>query len=103
MMGATLAARRAQPQLDLGPISDAPARGNNAPSNLPREVAMTMMTTTLAVVWMGAALAAPQEGQPAAEVTVEKSASPELVGQLVKELAITPAQAQGAAGTMFGA
>lgn len=38
----------------------------------------------------------------AAEKTVEQTASPELVGQLVKELAITPNQAQGAAGTLFG-
>jgi len=38
----------------------------------------------------------------AAEPTVEQTASPELVGQLVKELSITPGQAQGAAGTLFG-
>jgi hypothetical protein len=61
-----------------------------------------MMTTALAVVWTGVALAAPQAAPPATDVTVEQSASPELVGELVKELAITPAQAQGAAGTMFG-
>jgi hypothetical protein len=38
----------------------------------------------------------------AAPATVEESASPELVGQLVNELALTPTQAQGAAGTFFG-
>ena len=38
----------------------------------------------------------------AAEKTVEQTASPELVGQLVKELAITPSQAQAGAGTLFG-
>jgi hypothetical protein len=38
----------------------------------------------------------------AAASTVEQTASPELVGTLVKELAITPEQAQGAAGTLFG-
>ena len=51
----------------------------------------------------------PPQSQPpaasapaAAEPTVEQTASPELVGQLVKELSITPGQAQGAAGTLFG-
>jgi hypothetical protein len=37
-----------------------------------------------------------------AEKTVEETASPELVGELVKELAITPSQAQGGAATLFG-
>jgi len=36
------------------------------------------------------------------EKTVDQTASPELVGQLVNELGITPTQAQGAAGTLFG-
>jgi hypothetical protein len=59
------------------------------------------------------ALASMQDAPPAAstppattaapaEKTVEQTASPELVGELVKELAITPTQAQGAAGTLFG-
>jgi hypothetical protein len=39
---------------------------------------------------------------PAAPATVEQTASPELVGQLVKDLSITPTQAQGAAGALFG-
>jgi hypothetical protein len=34
--------------------------------------------------------------------TVEGTASPELVGQLVNDLGVTPAQAEGAAGTLFG-
>jgi hypothetical protein len=38
---------------------------------------------------------------PAAEKTVAQTASPDLVGQLVSELAITPAQAEGAAATIF--
>ena len=63
--------------------------------------------------------AAPPEGQPPAAQapappaaapgaqaptgpTVAETASPELVGQLVNELGITPKQAQGAAGTLFG-
>src|SRR5262245_28776880 len=52
--------------------------------------------------------APPAPAQPAAaaaqavEKTVEQTASPELVGQLVNELGITPNQAQGAAGTLFG-
>jgi pyruvate/2-oxoglutarate dehydrogenase complex dihydrolipoamide acyltransferase (E2) component len=39
---------------------------------------------------------------PADPKTVEETASPELVGQIVKDLGITPKQAQGAAGTLFG-
>jgi hypothetical protein len=39
---------------------------------------------------------------PATAQTVEQTASPELVGQLVGELGITPGQAEGAAGTLFG-
>lgn len=37
------------------------------------------------------------------DITVEESASPELVGQLSKGLSISPAQAEGAAGAMLGA
>jgi Protein of unknown function VcgC/VcgE (DUF2780) len=37
-----------------------------------------------------------------AEKTVDQTASPELVGELVKELVITPSQAQSGAGTLFG-
>jgi Protein of unknown function VcgC/VcgE (DUF2780) len=46
----------------------------------------------------------PEASQPApsAEKSVDQTASPELVGQLVNELGITPTQAQGAAGTLFG-
>jgi hypothetical protein len=61
---------------------------------------------------LSAASVQAQEGTPApapstspaaaAEKTVDQTASPELVGQLVKELGITPNQAQGAAGTLFG-
>jgi hypothetical protein len=38
----------------------------------------------------------------AAQTTVEQTASPELVGQLVNELGISAGQAEGAAGTLFG-
>ena len=38
----------------------------------------------------------------AAELTVEQTASPELVGDLAKETGVTPKQAQGAAGALFG-
>jgi hypothetical protein len=41
-------------------------------------------------------------GQAAAPTTVEQTASPELVGELVKEVGVTPAQAQSAAGALFG-
>ena len=54
------------------------------------------------------ATASAQDAPPAstaaapAETTVDQTASPELVGELVKELAITPSQAQAGAGTLFG-
>jgi hypothetical protein len=38
----------------------------------------------------------------AAEKTVAQTASPDLIGQMVSELAITPTQAEGAAATLFG-
>src|SRR5262245_10783387 len=38
----------------------------------------------------------------APEPTVDETASPELVGQVVNELGVTPKQAQAAAGTVFG-
>jgi hypothetical protein len=40
--------------------------------------------------------------QPAAEPTVDETASPEIVGPVVSELGVTPRQAQAAAGTLFG-
>ena len=45
--------------------------------------------------------AAPAAQAAAAAKTVAQTASPELIGELVKELSITPTQAEGAAGTMF--
>jgi uncharacterized protein VcgC/VcgE DUF2780 len=73
-----------------------------------------MRTLTLALVLIlsaGAAAAqenpAPADQPPAttaapADAAAEKTASPDLVGQLVKELGITPKQAEGTAGTLFG-
>ena len=40
--------------------------------------------------------------QPPAAATVDETASPELVGQVVNDLGVTPGQAQAAAGTIFG-
>ena len=37
-----------------------------------------------------------------AQSSVAKSSSPELIGQLTKQLSITPAQATGGAGALFG-
>ena len=69
-----------------------------------------MRTLTLALVLIlsaGAAAAqenpAPAAQAPAAtDAAADKTASPDLVGQLVKELGITPKQAEGTAGTLFG-
>jgi len=77
------------------------------------------MRTLAVLLALPAALAYAQSSQPPAsqeppaqppaasapepaETTVEQTASPELVGQLVTQLSITPHQAQGAAGTLFG-
>jgi uncharacterized protein VcgC/VcgE DUF2780 len=69
-----------------------------------------MRTLTLAMVlilFAGVAAAqenpAPAAQAPAAtDTAADKTASPDLVGQLVKELGITPKQAEGTAGTLFG-
>ena len=46
---------------------------------------------------------APAEPPAAApEPTIDETASPELVGQVVNELGVSPRQAQAAAGTVFG-
>jgi hypothetical protein len=45
---------------------------------------------------------APVAAPAAAEQAAPQTASPELVGQLAKETGITPAQAEGAAGALFG-
>ena len=64
------------------------------------------MTTLVALFAIGMLSAQePAAAPPAADAaakTVENSASPDLVGQFVKELGITPAQAEGAAGAMLG-
>jgi len=58
-------------------------------------------TATLAVAVLllaaGSGVGARQESQP----DVSKTANPELVGELAKELQVTPQQAEGAAGALF--
>jgi hypothetical protein len=54
-----------------------------------------MMTACLAAVALFAVAGEAQAQAP-------KTANPELVGQLAKELGSTPAQAEGAAGSLFG-
>src|SRR5215813_10730752 len=41
-------------------------------------------------------------GHAQEQTTTDKNPSPELVGQLTKELSITPEQATGGAGALFG-
>ena len=65
------------------------------------------MTLTLALALASALQAAqapaPAEAQPATPLSsVAASANPELVGQIVDQLKITPAQAQGTAGALLG-
>jgi hypothetical protein len=70
------------------------------------------MFALIVTLFAGAAAAqenpAPPPQDPAAttaataDTAADKTASPELVGQLVKDLGITPKQAEGAAGTLFG-
>lgn len=56
----------------------------------------------LVAVALTAVILAQDAKTTAQELTAETSASPELVGQLSKELAITPSQAQGGAGALLG-
>src|SRR6185436_10522657 len=70
---------------------------------------MKKMITMATVLFLAAAGAFAQASQTppsaaasAADRTVDQTASPELVGQLVKDLGVTPAQAEGAAGALFG-
>src|SRR5262245_8924101 len=60
------------------------------------------MRTLALLLALPVALADAQATQAPPEPSVDQTASPELVGQLVNELAITPRQAEGAAGTLFG-
>jgi hypothetical protein len=72
-----------------------------------RTLALTLAIPAALVYAQSNPAPAPQQPEaappaPAAEKSVDQTASPELVGQLVNELGITPTQAQGAAGTLFG-
>ncbi len=63
---------------------------------------MDCMKMTRAVLWL--AVLSLLAGQPVLAQGVPSnaaSASPELVGQLTKELSVTPAQATGGAGALF--
>ena len=60
---------------------------------------MTSLVTALAVSALTMGVAA-QEKPAAADAS--KTANPELVGELAKELGATPQQAEGAAGALFG-
>jgi len=67
---------------------------------------MITMATALFLAAAGAFAQAsqtpPSAAASVADKTVDQTASPELVGQLVKDLGVTPAQAEGAAGALFG-
>jgi hypothetical protein len=60
------------------------------------------MRTLALLLALPVALAQAQTAPAPAEPSVEQTANPELVGQLVNELGITPRQAEGAAGSLFG-
>jgi len=69
---------------------------------------MRTLTLVLVLILSAGAAAAQENPAPAAQApaatdaAADKTASPDLVGQLVKELGITPKQAEGTAGTLFG-
>jgi hypothetical protein len=67
---------------------------------LPAAVAYGQSTSTPDAQAPAAPPAASAPAPP--QLSLEQTASPELLGDLVKDLSITPAQAQGAAGTLFG-
>ena len=69
---------------------------------------MRALTLVLVLILSAGAAAAQENPAPAAQApaatdaAAAKTASPDLVGQLVKDLGITPKQAEGTAGTLFG-
>jgi hypothetical protein len=76
-------------------------------------IVITCCTGTMGLMASGKMVAAPQTPTPApaaqtpttpaaSSLTVEQSASPELVGALTKELGVTATQAQGGAGALLG-
>jgi len=65
----------------------------------------TLYATRLILAGLVAASTAALAQEPAAppaEKDAAATANPELVGQLVKDLSLTPTQAEGAAGAVFG-
>ena len=71
--------------------------------NTGRKNAMLAVAFPLMVVLVAYASMSPAAAQtPSPAEAIAKSPNPELIGSLTKELSITPAQATGGAGTLFG-
>ena len=73
-----------------------------------RRTLFRLASAALPAIWLTGGLAAPAAWQAApatsggSAASAAAQASPELVGALSKEIGATPAQAAGAAGTLFG-
>jgi Protein of unknown function VcgC/VcgE (DUF2780) len=63
---------------------------------------LTIMAALAALALAGVVQAQDKPDKPAAAAGAEKTANPELVGDLAKEIGATPQQAEGAAGALFG-
>ncbi|HWC18035.1 MAG TPA: DUF2780 domain-containing protein [Terriglobales bacterium] len=64
-------------------------------------IGIRSMTSALGLLLIGGVLVGLSQAQNPAKTT-SKSPSPELIGELTKQLSITPAQATGGAGALFG-
>jgi hypothetical protein len=62
-------------------------------------VSKTVFAVVLAAAMAGGTTAALEQEKPAQDAS--KTANPELVGELAKEIQVTPQQAEGAAGALF--
>jgi hypothetical protein len=64
-------------------------------------MSISRLTIAAAIATLSFASVARAQEKPAAPAGAEKTANPELVGDLAKELGATPQQAEGAAGSLF--
>lgn len=84
----------------LGPSAAASASAPAPSAQTPAPAPAPAPAPTPAATPTPEAAAAPTAAS--SELTVQDSASPELVGALTKELGVTPSQAQGGAGALLG-
>jgi Protein of unknown function VcgC/VcgE (DUF2780) len=65
-------------------------------------MSISRLTIAAAIATLSLAGVVRAQDKPAPQAGADKTANPELVGDLAKEIGATPEQAAGAAGTLFG-